>query len=264
MQETWLRWAERRPGARCATRAPTSCGSSPGRRSTGCARWHAGARTTSVSGCPSRCSPAPDVAEDVESPESLSPFALLTVLETLGPTERAVFVLREVFDVPYDEIAAAVDKSPAAVCQVAHLLCEHVAARRPRMQVGSSRRAAAGGPAVSGRPDRRRPAGPDGRPRTRRGGGQRRRRAGPGIPSTPSKGSSPRRAAAPPGSPAHSRRRRGGRRCGSTAPPRCAWTSTARSTPRCPSSIEDGLITRIFAIRNPEKLNPGSTGRRHR
>ena len=76
-----------------------------------------------------------DVAEDVELAESVS-FALLTVLETLGPTERAVFVLREVFDVPYDEIAAAVDKSPAAVRQVAHRAREHVAARRPRMQVG--------------------------------------------------------------------------------------------------------------------------------
>ena len=37
---------------------------------------------------------------------------MLTVLETLGPTERAVFVLREVFDLSYDEIAEAVGKSP--------------------------------------------------------------------------------------------------------------------------------------------------------
>ena len=57
---------------------------------------------------------------------------MLTVLETLTPTERAVFVLREVFDVPYDEIATAVDKSQAAVRQVAHRAREHVAARRPR------------------------------------------------------------------------------------------------------------------------------------
>ena len=60
---------------------------------------------------------------------------MLTVLETLGPTERAVFVLHEVFDVPYDEIAAAVDKTPAAVRQIAHRAREHVAARRPRIQV---------------------------------------------------------------------------------------------------------------------------------
>jgi RNA polymerase sigma-70 factor (ECF subfamily) len=46
-----------------------------------------------------------------------------------------VFVLREVFDVPYDEIASAVEKSPAAVRQIAHRAKEHVAARRPRVRV---------------------------------------------------------------------------------------------------------------------------------
>ena len=60
---------------------------------------------------------------------------MLTVLETLTPTERAVFVLREVFDVPYDEIAEAVGKTPAAVRQIAHRAKEHVAARRPRVRV---------------------------------------------------------------------------------------------------------------------------------
>ena len=74
---------------------------------------------------------APDVAEDVELADSVS-MAMLLVLETLGPTERAVFVLREVFDLPYDDIAEAVDKSPAAVRQIAHRAREHVAARRPR------------------------------------------------------------------------------------------------------------------------------------
>jgi len=74
---------------------------------------------------------APDVAEDVELAESVS-MAMLLVLETLTPTERAVFVLREVFDVDYDEIAEAVDKSPAAVRQIAHRARAHVAARRPR------------------------------------------------------------------------------------------------------------------------------------
>ncbi|MGW3495911.1 RNA polymerase sigma-70 factor [Streptomyces sp. NPDC001020] len=74
---------------------------------------------------------APDVAEDVELADSVS-MAMLLVLETLSPTERAVFVLREVFDLDYDEIAAAVDKSPAAVRQIAHRARAHVAARRPR------------------------------------------------------------------------------------------------------------------------------------
>ncbi len=74
---------------------------------------------------------APDVAEDVELADSVS-MAMLLVLETLAPTERAVFVLREVFEVAYDEIAEAVGKSPAAVRQITHRARAHVAARRPR------------------------------------------------------------------------------------------------------------------------------------
>ncbi|MFI5485503.1 RNA polymerase sigma-70 factor [Micromonospora echinaurantiaca] len=74
---------------------------------------------------------APDVAEDVELADSVS-MAMLLVLETLAPIERAVFVLREVFDVDYDEIAEAVDKTPAAIRQIAYRARAHVAARRPR------------------------------------------------------------------------------------------------------------------------------------
>jgi RNA polymerase sigma-70 factor (TIGR02957 family) len=77
---------------------------------------------------------SPDVAEDVELAESVS-MAMLTVLETLGHAERAVFVLREVFDVPYDEIATAVGKTEPAVRQIAHRARQHVAARRPRVEV---------------------------------------------------------------------------------------------------------------------------------
>ncbi|KAA9111430.1 RNA polymerase sigma-70 factor [Microbacterium rhizomatis] len=77
---------------------------------------------------------SPDVADDIELAESVS-IAMLTVLETLGPAERAVFVLREVFDVPYEEIADAVGKTPSAVRQIAHRAKEHVSARRPRMRV---------------------------------------------------------------------------------------------------------------------------------
>jgi RNA polymerase sigma-70 factor (ECF subfamily) len=80
---------------------------------------------------------SPDVAEDVELAESVS-IAMLTVLETLGPTERAVFVLREVFDIPYGEIAEAVGKSAVTVRQIARRAREHVAARRPRVQVSRS------------------------------------------------------------------------------------------------------------------------------
>jgi RNA polymerase sigma-70 factor (TIGR02957 family) len=80
---------------------------------------------------------APDVAEDVELADSVS-MAMLLVLETLTPTERAVFVLREVFDLDYDEIAEAVEKSQAAVRQIAHRARAHVAARRPRGTVSAA------------------------------------------------------------------------------------------------------------------------------
>jgi RNA polymerase sigma-70 factor (ECF subfamily) len=80
---------------------------------------------------------SPDVAEDVELAESVS-IAMLTVLETLGPTERAVFVLREVFEMPYGEIAEAVGKSAAAVRQIGRRAREHVTARQPRVQVSRS------------------------------------------------------------------------------------------------------------------------------
>jgi RNA polymerase sigma-70 factor (ECF subfamily) len=79
---------------------------------------------------------SPDVAEDVELAESVS-LAMLLVLETLGPTERAVFVLREVFELEYDEIAQAVGKTQVAVRQIAHRARTHIAARRPR-STGSS------------------------------------------------------------------------------------------------------------------------------
>ncbi|MGI5324807.1 RNA polymerase sigma-70 factor [Actinomadura nitritigenes] len=80
---------------------------------------------------------APDVAEDAVLAESMS-MALMLVLETLSPTERAVFVLREAFDVSYEEIAAAVGKSPAAVRQIAYRARRHVDARRPREAVSAS------------------------------------------------------------------------------------------------------------------------------
>jgi RNA polymerase sigma-70 factor, ECF subfamily len=73
----------------------------------------------------------PDVAEDAELADSLS-TAMLLVLETLTPTERAVFLLRDVFGLGYDELADAVGKTPVAVRQIASRARAHVAARRPR------------------------------------------------------------------------------------------------------------------------------------
>ena len=133
LQETWLRWAGVDLGAvrdqraylvQVTTRQALSRLRTLGRRKESyVGPW-----------LPEPLLTAPDVAEDVELADSVS-MAMLLVLETLTPTERAVFVLREVFDVPYDEIAEAIGKSPAAVRQIAHRAREHVAARRPRGQV---------------------------------------------------------------------------------------------------------------------------------
>ncbi|MEV5825940.1 RNA polymerase sigma-70 factor [Spirillospora sp. NPDC052242] len=85
---------------------------------------------------------APDVADDAELAESVS-LALLVVLETLSPLERAVFVLKEAFGYPYAEIAAALDRSEASVRQLGTRARKHVEARRPRFAAdGAERRAA--------------------------------------------------------------------------------------------------------------------------
>ena len=133
VQETWLRWADidqaevrdaRAYLVRIVTRqALNRLRTMARRREEYVGQW-----------LPEPLLTSPDVADDIELAESVS-IAMLTVLETLGPAERAVFVLREVFDTSYDEIAAAVGKSPAAVRQIAHRAREHVAARRPRVQV---------------------------------------------------------------------------------------------------------------------------------
>ncbi len=136
VQETWLRWAnvdhaEVRDARAYLVRVVT-------RQALNRLRTQARRREDYVGEwLPEPLLTSPDVATDVELAESLS-IAMLTVLETLGPAERAVFVLREVFDIPYDEIAEAVGKSSAAVRQIAHRAREHVAARRPRMPVSTT------------------------------------------------------------------------------------------------------------------------------
>jgi RNA polymerase sigma-70 factor (TIGR02957 family) len=130
LQETWLRWAgvdlgtvrdQRAYLVRITTRQALTRLRTLGRRKESyVGPW-----------LPEPLLTTPDVAEDVELADSVS-MAMLLVLETLAPTERAVFVLREVFDEPYEEIAEAVGKSPAAVRQIARRARDHVAARRPR------------------------------------------------------------------------------------------------------------------------------------
>ena len=111
VQETWLRWADVDPATvhdpraylvRIVTRQSLNrLRTLARRREDYVGEW-----------LPEPLLTSPDVAEDVELAESVS-MAMLTVLETLGPTERAVLVLHEVFAVPFDEIARAVGKSAA-------------------------------------------------------------------------------------------------------------------------------------------------------
>jgi RNA polymerase sigma-70 factor (TIGR02957 family) len=136
LQESWLRWSQveqddvRDPRAylvRVVTRQSLNrLRSRRNQRESYVGEW-----------LPEPLLTAPDVAEGVELAESVS-YAMLVVLETLGPVERAVFVLREVFGYRHDEIAEIVDKEPAAVRQIAHRARAHVEARRPRMTVDAT------------------------------------------------------------------------------------------------------------------------------
>ncbi|UGQ15267.1 RNA polymerase sigma-70 factor [Yinghuangia sp. ASG 101] len=136
LQETWLRWVgvnlggvrdQRAYLVRIVTRQSLDRLRALGRRK----------ESYVGSWLPEPLLTAPDVAEDIELADSVS-MAMLLVLETLAPIERAVFVLREVFDLSYAEIAQAVDRTPAAARQIAHRARGHVAARRPRDTVSAA------------------------------------------------------------------------------------------------------------------------------
>ncbi|MFE9310011.1 RNA polymerase sigma-70 factor [Streptomyces sp. NPDC088353] len=81
----------------------------------------------------------PDTEERAVLADSVS-LAVLVVLETLSPLERAVFVLREAFGYPYAEIAALLDRGEPAVRQLAGRARRHVGERRPRYEVDPDQR----------------------------------------------------------------------------------------------------------------------------
>ncbi|WBO67747.1 RNA polymerase sigma-70 factor [Streptomyces camelliae] len=82
---------------------------------------------------------APDAADRALLADSVS-FAVLVVLESLSPLERAVFVLREAFGYPYAEIATLLDRGEPAVRQLAGRARRHVEERRPRYEVDPAQR----------------------------------------------------------------------------------------------------------------------------
>ncbi|MFJ4190463.1 RNA polymerase sigma factor SigJ [Kitasatospora sp. NPDC089509] len=129
VQDTWLRWSRvtgpvASPGgylARTVTNlALNRLDSAAVRRESYVGPW-----------LPEPLVAAPDSTEDVERAETVS-IALLVVLESLSPLERAVFVLKEAFGFSYQEIAEALDRTEAACRQVGSRARAHVRARRPR------------------------------------------------------------------------------------------------------------------------------------
>ncbi len=133
LQETWMAWSSQ-DLARIANhraylmrvavnRATMHQNASRDRRETSFGPWVPEPPTTGS-----------DTSEPAVRGESVS-RALLVVLETLTPLERAVFVLHEVFAYQHTEIAALLGRRPAAIRQIAHRAREHVQVRRPRARV---------------------------------------------------------------------------------------------------------------------------------
>ena len=140
VQDAWLRWSAagredvadpRAYLVQIASRlALDRLGSARARRESYVGPWlpepiMTGNRTVASGPAPADPTEAAEVGEQVS-------LAMLVVLETLSPAERAVFVLREVFGLSMAEVAAVLGRTEAAVRQMAHRAREHVQARRPR------------------------------------------------------------------------------------------------------------------------------------
>ncbi len=132
VQDAWLRWQRAdpstvvRPAAWLTTvtsrLALDRLKSARHRRETYVGPW-----------LPEPADPEPGPADRAELAESLT-VGFLTILERLGPVERVVFLLADVFGVPFDEIATVVDKTPEACRQVASRARRRVRQERPRFE----------------------------------------------------------------------------------------------------------------------------------
>lgn len=140
LQDAWLRWARadradvRHPTAYLVRTVSRLClnrlTSARATRETYIGPW-----------LPEPLLTGPDVGDRADTAHSVS-MAMLVVLETLSPLERAVFVLREVFGYEYAEIAEAVERAEPAVRQTAHRARAHIQARRSRYDADDATRAA--------------------------------------------------------------------------------------------------------------------------
>ncbi|WP_225849656.1 RNA polymerase sigma factor SigJ [Streptomyces sp. HPF1205] len=149
LQETWLAWARRAGGHNgddidnpraylvriAVNQALARQATISRRRETYIGQWLPEPLLTQTPEAQdtAQAARAADAAESALRTESVS-MALLVVLESLTPLERAVFVLHEVFGYAHTEIADILDRSPSAIRQLAHRAREHVQARRPRYQ----------------------------------------------------------------------------------------------------------------------------------
>ena len=138
VQDAWLRWVNRRPARRRRAAGVPGPDGHPhraepapvgrARREAYVGPWLPEPLLTAI----------PDTEGRAELAESVS-LAMLVVLESLSPEERAVFVLHEVFGFTHPEVAAAIGRSDTSVRQLMHRAREHVQARRPRFDVDAGR-----------------------------------------------------------------------------------------------------------------------------
>ena len=180
-----------------------------------------------------------DPARHAEMADSLS-LAMLVLLESLSPEQRAVLLLHDVFDYGYPEIAAIVGKSEDNVRQLATRARRHVEQRRPRFQTTREQRDELAATVLRGRRARRSRRA-RGAARARRGADRRRRRQGAGARAVAAR-AQPRRAHAgqlgPPGRRASGRvvaPRRGQRRPGSALSRRTAAADRRRARSTSPA-----------------------------
>jgi RNA polymerase sigma-70 factor, ECF subfamily len=133
VQESYLRWSELDDGARDQVRNTRAyLARIATRQALNRVRSRSRQREEYVGPwLPEPLITAPDIADDVVLAESVT-TAMMLVVQSLSPDERAVFVLHEVFGFAHNEIAEAIGKSVAAVRQIGHRARSHVRARRPR------------------------------------------------------------------------------------------------------------------------------------
>ncbi|MFB4265575.1 RNA polymerase sigma factor SigJ [Nonomuraea sp. GTA35] len=138
VQEAWLRWSGVDESAVEDPKAFLITVTS--RLAIDRLRWAKSRRESYVGPwLPEPISTAPDVAEHAELADSVE-MAMLVVLETLSPLERAVFVLREAFDLPFAEIAQIIGRAEPATRQLARRARDHVRDKRPRFDVDRDER----------------------------------------------------------------------------------------------------------------------------